>query len=204
MAEAREELDELTNRANPALRAARGVGVDVAAILLTAAGDDPSRIRDEAAFASLCGVSPVEASSGKTSRHRLNRSGNRQANHALWRIVLVRRGTDPRTRAYVERRRSEGKSDREITRCLKRYVAREIFPLLVAPPDVRSGADLKAIRKQAAITAASLAEELGTHLNTIYRLERMPAADPVTAARYEKTLVTLAEANPHHPAPRAA
>ena len=87
-------LDDLTARANPALRAVKGIGPDVAAILLVTAGDNPERLRNEAAFAAMCGVSPVEASSGKTVRHRLNRSGNRQANHALWRIATNRLITD--------------------------------------------------------------------------------------------------------------
>ncbi len=132
MAELEATLDQLTARANPALRGAKGVGPDVAAILLTAAGDNPDRLRSEAAFAAMCGVSPIEASSGKTVRHRLNRSGNRQANHALWRIVMVRLSTgDPATKAYVERRTAEGKSLREIVRCLKRHVAREVYRHLV-------------------------------------------------------------------------
>jgi transposase len=95
-------------------------------------GDNPDRLDKESAFAHLCGVAPIEASSGKVTRHRLNRGGDRQANHALWRIVITRMSTDPETRAYVERRTKEGKSKREIIRCLKRYVARELFPLLSA------------------------------------------------------------------------
>lgn len=91
----RGQLDELTGQANPALRAAKGVGADVASILLIAAGDNPERLRSEAAFAAMSGVSPIEASSGLTTRHRLNRGGNRQANHALWRIAMVRLATDP-------------------------------------------------------------------------------------------------------------
>lgn len=99
---------------------------------LVAAGDNPERLRHEASFAHLCGVSPIEASTGKITRHRLNRGGDRRANHALWRVVMVRMVSDPDTRAYVERRTKEGKSKREIMRCLKRYVAREVYPLLVA------------------------------------------------------------------------
>ena len=96
-------------------------------MLLVAAGDNAQRITSEAAFAHLCGAAPIHASSGKTIRHRLNRGGNRQANHALWRIVLTRMSSDPRTRAYVERRLQEGRSKPEIIRILKRYVAREVF-----------------------------------------------------------------------------
>ena len=96
-------------------------------MLLVAAGDNAERITSEAAFAHLCGVAPIHASSGKTIRHRLNRGGNRQANHALWRIVFTRMSSDPRTRAYVERRTLEGRSKPEIMRVLKRYVAREVY-----------------------------------------------------------------------------
>lgn len=116
----------MTARANPALRGAKGVGADVAAILLVAAGDNPGRIRTEAAFAAMCGVNPIEASSGKIVRHRLNRSGNRQANHALWRIVMVRMTNDETTKKYIARRKAEGRTQREAIRCLKRYVAREV------------------------------------------------------------------------------
>jgi len=117
--------------AAPALLALRGVGTDVAGALLVAAGDNPERLSSEAAFARLCGVAPLPASSGKTNRHRLNRGGDRIANNALWRIVLVRMSGDPRTRNYVERRTKEGLSKKEIIRCLKRYVAREVYRRLV-------------------------------------------------------------------------
>ena len=121
---------QLVSATAPALLACHGVGVDTAAILLVAAGDNPERIRNEAAWANLCGVAPLEASSGKQRRHRLSRAGNRQANHALWRIVFTRMGSDPRTRVYVERRSEEGLSKSEIMRVLKRYVARETYRLL--------------------------------------------------------------------------
>jgi transposase len=129
-----ERLDELivplvTTRA-PALLALYGIGPNTAALLLIAAGDHPGRLRSEAAWAHLCGAAPIPASSGKTVRHRLNPGGDRQANHALWRIVFTRMGSDPATRAYVERRTAEGKSKAEIIRCLKRYVAREVYPHL--------------------------------------------------------------------------
>ena len=96
------------------------------------AGDNPQRVRSEASFASLCGVSPVEASSGKVVRHRLNRGGNRDANRALYMICLARMRRDRRTKEYVARRTAEGKSKREIIRCLKRYVARETYRVLVS------------------------------------------------------------------------
>ena len=120
----------------PQLLDKHGVGPDTAAALLITAGDNPDRLTNQAAFAALCGVNPIEASSGKTTRHRLNRGGDRRANSALYTIVLTRLGRDQRTRDYVTKRSSEGKSTKEIIRCLKRYVAREIFPLITAalPP----------------------------------------------------------------------
>ena len=130
------QIDELNDRLTPLvserapeLLALHGVGVDVAGNLLVA-WDNAARIRSEAAFAALCGVAPIPASSGKTSRHRLSRGGDRSANRALWRIVLTRLRTDDRTREYLVRRRAEGKSQREVVRCLKRYVAREVFHVL--------------------------------------------------------------------------
>ena len=116
----------------PGLLALYGIGPQTAALLLIAAGDHPGRLRSEAAWAHMCGAAPIPASSGKTVRHRLNPGGNRQANHALWRIVVTRLGSHPATRAYVERRTEEGKSKPEIIRCLKRYVAREACPHLRA------------------------------------------------------------------------
>ena len=124
-------LDELivplvTARA-PGLLAVYGVGPDTAALLLIAAGDHPERLRSEAAWAHLCGVAPIPASSGKVTRRRLNPGGNREANHALWRIVITRMGSHPATRAYVDRRTAEGLPEKEIIRCLKRYAAREVY-----------------------------------------------------------------------------
>ncbi len=109
------------------------MGTQVAATLLVTAGDNPRRLRTDASFAALCGTSPVDASSGKQRRHRLNRGGDRQANSALWRIVFTRMATDPRTMAYVARRTTEGKTTKEIMRCLNRYVAREIYKALTGP-----------------------------------------------------------------------
>jgi transposase len=126
-------IERLTAQRAPALRAVFGVGPESAAALLVAAGDNPDRLRSEAAFAALCGASPVPASSGLRTRHRLNRGGDRQANCALHRIVLSRLAHDERTRRYLARRTAEGLGKREAMRCLKRYVAREVFPLL-APP----------------------------------------------------------------------
>ena len=83
-------------------------------------------------MAALCGVSPLQVSSGKTTRHRLNRGGDRAANNALWSIAMVRMRSDPRTRAYVARCTSQGLSTKEIQRCLKRYIVRELYPLILA------------------------------------------------------------------------
>jgi transposase len=127
------ELERLTANHAPALRALPGVGPEVAAALLVAAGDNPGRLASEAAFAALCGTSPVEASSGKTCRHRLNRGGDRQANAALHRIVVVRLRWHQPTRDYLARRTAQGKSKKEVMRCLKRYVAREVFAVLRQP-----------------------------------------------------------------------
>jgi transposase len=120
-------LGPLVATTAPGLVARHGIGTDTAATLLVTAGDNPQRLRSEASFAHLCGSAPIDASSGLIKRKRLNPRGDRQANEALWRIVLVRMSSEPRTRAYVARRTLEGKSKREIMRCLKRYVAREIF-----------------------------------------------------------------------------
>lgn len=120
-------LGPLVATTAPALVARHGIGTETAATLLVTAGDNPDRLHSEASFAHLCGSAPIDASSGLITRKRLNPRGDRLANEALWRIVLVRMSCDPRTRAYVTRRTAQGKSKREIIRCLKRYVAREIF-----------------------------------------------------------------------------
>ncbi|WP_406230385.1 IS110 family transposase [Nocardia sp. NBC_01009] len=123
-------LDELTASIAPQLTAAFGIGVDTAAEMLIVAGDNPDRIRTEAAWAKLCGVCPIPASSGKTVRYRLNRGGHRQANSALYRTVIVRMQHHEPTKAYVARRTAEGKTKAEIIRCLKRLLAREVWALM--------------------------------------------------------------------------
>ena len=127
-----ESLDKLTRKYASNLRSQFGVGPQTAATLLAVAGDNPERLKNEAALASLCGVNPLPASSGKTVRHRLNRGGSREANNALWAIALVRMRSDPRTRIYVDRRTGEGLSTKEILRCLKRYIVRELYPLILS------------------------------------------------------------------------
>ncbi len=128
-------LEKLVRAQAPALMEAPGVSTGIIADMLVVLGDNPQRIRSEAAFAKLCGVCPVPASSGKTSRHRLNRGGNRRANAALYRVALVRMRHYRPTREYIERRTAEGKSPREIRRCLKRYIAREIYHHLCGRQD---------------------------------------------------------------------
>jgi transposase len=128
------QLAVLVAQAAPDLVAVKGIGVDIAATLLATAGDNPDRLRHEGAFAHLCGVAPIPASSGKTQRHRLNRGGDREANRALYLLAIGRMGWDPATRAYVERRTAEGLSKPEIIRCLKRYIARQLYPLLTRTP----------------------------------------------------------------------
>ena len=118
----------------PEMVAAHGIGAATAAEMLVLVGDNPQRIRSEAAFAKLCGACPIPASSGKTSRHRLNRGGHRQANAALHRVVVVRMRSHQPTLDYVRRRTAGGKTKREIIRCLKRFVAREIFGYLCRSP----------------------------------------------------------------------
>lgn len=125
-------LDRLTTQHAKRLREKFGVGPQTAAVLIAVAGDNPERLKSEAALAALCGTSPLPASSGKTVRHRLNRGGDRSANNALWTIAMVRMRSEPRTIAYVERRTKEGMSNREIHRCLKRYIVRELYPLILA------------------------------------------------------------------------
>lgn len=125
-----ERLDRLVARTSPGLISLPAIGTHHAATLLCVAGDNPQRLASEASFASLCGVSPIEASSGKVVRHRLNRGGNRDANRALHMICVVRMGSDRRTREYVARRTAEGKSKWEIMRCLKRYIAREVYRVM--------------------------------------------------------------------------
>ena len=126
-------LGQLTQKLAPEMMQAHGMGTGTAAEMLILVGDNPERIHSEAALAKLCGACPIPASSGKTKRHRLNRGGNRQANAALYRVVIVRMRAHQPTLDYVRRRTAEGRAKPEIIRCLKRYVAREIFGYLCRP-----------------------------------------------------------------------
>jgi transposase len=143
-----ELLGGLLQSTAPRLLSIRGVGPESAGALLVAAGDNPERLRSEPSFAALCGASPLDASSGRQQRHRLNRGGDRQANCALFRIVLCRLAWDHETKAYMARRVAEGKAKKEVIRCLKRYVAREVYTAL------RSDFDLRLRRSPTAVVAA--------------------------------------------------
>lgn len=173
IAELETRMNELVGKAAPALAGTFGVGPHVAAQLLTTAGDNPERLGSEAAFAKLCAACPIPASSGKTTRHRLNPGGDRRANNALYTIVLVRMRHDPRTRAYVARRTAEGKSSAEIMRCLKRFVAREIFNVITNPPeDLPTGHEIRQRRLEAGITLTALANALEVAPTRISTFER--------------------------------
>jgi transposase len=130
--QADKRLRPVVARTAPRLCALSGVGPEVAGQLLATAGDNPDRLRSEAALAHLCGVAPLPASSGRTDRHRLNRGGDRAANRALYTITLCRMRYDPRTKAYIDRRTTQGLTKKEIIRCLKRYIIREVHTALLA------------------------------------------------------------------------
>lgn len=159
----------------PALLAMYGCGPVSAAKLAVAAGDNPGRLRSEASFAAICGACPIPASSGKTVRHRLNRGGDRQANSALHEIARQRVMRDPETAEYAERARGRGKSDREVMRCLKRYVAREAYRALMHPHEIRrpeDASELVAARRAAKVSQVRAASILGTSEKYISMLER--------------------------------
>lgn len=183
-------LAPLVVGANPGLAAARGVGTITAAQLLITAGDNPERLHSEAAFAALCGASPIPASSGKTTRYRLNRGGDRQANAALHRIALVRMLHEQRTRDYVARKRAEGRSNKEILRCLKRAIAREVFALLTKPVDLPRIDDLRLLRQERGITQTTAAAALGIWPGRISELELGRRRDDALAAAYRQWLQT--------------
>jgi transposase len=168
-----QRIADLVVASCPALIGLSGVGPHSAAQLLAAAGDNPHRLRSEAAFAKLCGVCPMPASSGKTNRHRLNRGGDRRANNALFTIVLNRMQRDQRTRLYVERRTAEGLSKKEIMRCLKRYVAREVYEILTNPPtELVTGDQIRQLRTERGLSLTVVAEHLSTSATHLSRLER--------------------------------
>ncbi|WP_371744502.1 IS110 family transposase [Georgenia sp. TF02-10] len=182
------DLDTLLRRAAPALLATKGIGTVTAAQLLVTAGDNPDRLTSEGSFAALCGAAPIPASSGKTVRYRLNRGGDRHANAALYRIVLVRMSCDPRTKAYVAKRTTEGKDTKEIIRCLKRTIAREVYHLLTHPAPVPRTEDLRPLRNAKHITLQAAADHFGTWPTVISRLERGLSRNDTLADAYRHWL----------------
>lgn len=182
------DLAALLHLAVPALIAAPGVGTVTAATLAVTAGDNPSRLRSEASFAALCGAAPIPASSGKTNRHRLNRGGDRQANWALHQIALVRLSSDPRTKAYAAKLRANGKTTKDIFRCLRRAIAREIYHLLVHPEAVPRTDDLRDLRHAHGLTLAHVAEKLDTVPARISELERGRRPNRDLTIRYRELL----------------
>jgi transposase len=183
-------LTPLVAQTSPALAAANGIGTITAAQLLVTAGDNPERLRSEAAFAALCGVSPIPASSGKTTRHRLNRGGDRQANAALHRIALVRMAHEQRTRNYVAKKRAEGRSNKEILRCLKRAIARDVFSLITNPAPIPRVDDLRRLRHERGLSQTAAARALGLWPARISDLELGRRRDDDLAATYRQWLLT--------------
>jgi transposase len=165
-------LQEILDSYAPMLCDLTGVGTEVASQLLVTVGDNPDRIGSEAQFAALVGVAPIPASSGKITRHRLSRGGDRNANHALYQVVLVRMASCQRTEAYVAKRTAEGKSKREIMRCLKRYAAREIYRQITNPQAAPNNTDLRQLRTTLGHTITTAALELGLWPSKISLLER--------------------------------
>ncbi|GAB3843908.1 IS110 family RNA-guided transposase [Nesterenkonia populi] len=186
--ELEEELRDLVAKAAPAMLATKGYGVITTATLLVTAGSNPERLRSEASFAALCGASPIPASSGKTNRFRLNRGGDRQANWALHQIALVRLSTDQRTKDYTARLRANGKSKKDVLRCLKRAIAREAFHLLVHPKPVPATDDLRALRLQRGVTLVRAAISIGAEPARISELERGRRPNAELASTYRAWL----------------
>jgi transposase len=182
------QLDALVGQINPALRAAFGVGPDTAAQLLVTAGANTHRLRTEASFAALCGAAPVPASSGKFTRHRLSRGGDRAANNALYRIALVRMSAHSQTRDYVQRQDTNGRTKKEILRLLKRAIAREVFRLLTRPCPIDDYSDLRPARQAKKLTLATVAQHFGVPIITVSRLERGHQRDDTLANNYRQWL----------------
>lgn len=168
------ELEDLMNENAPALMAMDGCGAITGAQLAITAGDNPERMKNKDSFAALCGVSPIEASSGETIRHRLNRGGDRLANYSLNQIVMSRLQHDERTKAYAAKRKAQGKSEKEIKRCLKRYVANEVYRILLDPKDVPDwqGSKLAETRKALGLTQRDVASMLLVSQAKISEIER--------------------------------
>ena len=182
------QLDVLVGQINPALRAAYGVGPHTAAQLLVTAGSNPHRLRTEASFAALCGAAPVPASSGKITRHRLSRGGDRAANNALYRIALVRMSAHTQTRDYVQRQDTNGRTKKEILGLLKRAIAREVFRLLTRPDPIDDYSDLRPARQAKNLSLATVAQHFGVPIITVSRLERGHQRNDTLANNYRQWL----------------
>lgn len=191
-----DELDEQMNGllidAYPNLLAIYGASTVTAAELAVTAGGNPKRIRSEAAFASLCGVAPIPASSGKTNRHRVNHGGDRRGNKALHRIALVRMRHDSCTQAYVQRRLGEGKTKKDVLRCLKRTIAREVYKALIRPQvmdtTAAEGQQLADERVRRHISLSRAAQALNTYPARISDIEKHRRPLPVLTDQYKKWL----------------
>lgn len=183
-----EQMNHILITHYPAVLNIYGAGTISATRLVITAGGNPERIRSEAAFAALCGVAPIPASSGKTNRHRLNRGGDRRGNAALHRIALIRLQHDEPTQAYAAKRRREGKTDKEILRCLKRFIAREVFRALMNPLQVAPVKNLRAIRHSRNLTLTHVATALQTWPSRISDIETGRRPLPALRQRYETWL----------------
>ena len=182
------ELHTLTIQAAPTMLATKGYGVITTATLLISAGDNPDRPRTEASFRAPSGAAPIPASSGKTTRHRLNRGGDRQGNWALHQIALVRLSTDTRTKTYAAKLRAAGKSKKDVLRCLKRAIAREAWHLLVHPTPAPRTDDLRTLRHQRGLTLTQVAQHLSTAPTRISELERGTRPDILLSNAYREYL----------------
>lgn len=184
-------LTTLTQAAAPALMATSGVGVVTAAQLLITVGDNPERIHSQPAFAALCGVSPIPASSGKTNRHRLNRGGDRAANAAIHQIAIGRMRQDPRTQNYIAKKAAEGKTTKEALRCLKRHIANEMFNTITNPKPIPDTTDLRPTRTALGLTITAIAKDLGVTPARISEIERGTRRNDTLANHYRQRLNQL-------------
>ena len=166
------ELAAIIQMFAPQLTQISGVGTVIASQLLITVGDNPERITSEAQFAALVGVAPIPASSGKTTRHRLSRGGDRAANSAIYHVALVRMATNQRTKTYVVKRTLEGKSKRDVLRCLKRYIARELYHALLHPQSLLQTDDIARRRIAHGFTQRDVAQHLGVWNSAIFRIEK--------------------------------
>lgn len=190
-------LQEILDTYAPLLCDLTGVGPEVASQFLVTVGDNLERIGSEPQFAAMVGVAPIPASSGKTTRHRLSRGGDRNANRALHQVVLVRMSSCGRTRDYVNKRTAEGKSKRDIMRCLKRYVAREIYHQIFNPKPAPNNTDLRQLRNKLGFTINAVAGHLNQWPSVISRLERGHIRNDALAATYRQWLADQTPQTPN-------